>query len=712
MSGTTRESSGASPPAEVCCVNCRAIYEYVLRRRPNDIDRLFAGLPAPYDRLPDPAAFILDENNWISSEAVVRLLENACRIVDDPDAAFEIGFESVTRRRLGYIQKFFVSTFMTVAGVARRVSDINAKLNTTKKVEVVNAGRDRMTVRLFWNPNGVLSRDICRYNQGIYSAIPTIWGLAPATVVEPHCHFRGDGFCEFECTWKPVSRARSIFENLFARRINLIEALQEIERDKELLKSKFREVSTLNRELQDKVEMLEAINKASRLLVSNVEEFLETTMRIVVDVLRFDRAILMLVDPSGAKLVYAGSAGADPGLTAALAGYSVPLSRDSNAMVRVLKDGAPLLVEDVTTSGLNPDNILLSVGQPSSFCLCPLVGVDNRAVGVLGADRLGPQPLQRRDLDYLSIFANTIAAFVRRAQLDARVAQIGEASGRFVPRELLDQLGHGSITDVRLGDQVQKEMAVLFSDIRSFTSLSETMTPAENFNFLNSYLSRVSPFIRKHNGFIDKYLGDGIMALFPGGAEDAVGAALDIAGYLPTYNAQRSSRGYLPIAVGSGIHAGTLMLGTIGEEARMEGTVIADAVNLASRLEGLTKVYGCSIIMSESALFGLSDPNRYNWRFLGKVRVKGKRKLVSVFEVFDSDADEGRASKAATREMFERAVHFFHTAEFRDADALLRHVLERNPRDEAAALLQRHSVHYAEHGVPPEWDVGIEPGAM
>ncbi|MCZ0904476.1 response regulator, partial [Microcoleus sp. HI-ES] len=115
-----------------------------------------------------------------------------------------------------------------------------------------------------------------------------------------------------------------------------------------------------------------------------------------------------------------------------------------------------------------------------------------------------------------------------RIKTHIRLAKINAAYGRFVPHDFLRFLGHESIVDVRLGDQIQKEMTVLFSDIRSFTTISEAMTPQENFNFINSYLSRVSPVIRAHQGFIDKYIGDAIMALFPESADDAVRAAVEM----------------------------------------------------------------------------------------------------------------------------------------------------------------------------------------
>ncbi|HYX05016.1 MAG TPA: adenylate/guanylate cyclase domain-containing protein, partial [Reyranella sp.] len=161
---------------------------------------------------------------------------------------------------------------------------------------------------------------------------------------------------------------------------------------------------------------------------------------------------------------------------------------------------------------------------------------------------------------------------------------------RFVPHAFLRIVGKPSIVDVELGDNKQETMSILFSDIRSFTTLSESMTPDENFTFINAYLERMGPVIRNHNGFIDKYIGDAIMALFTN-ADDAVRAGLAMLETLAAFNAERRPAGQPPIGIGIGINSGSLMLGTIGEKQRMEGTVISDAVNLAARVEDLTKTY-------------------------------------------------------------------------------------------------------------------------
>ena len=294
-----------------------------------------------------------------------------------------------------------------------------------------------------------------------------------------------------------------------------------------------------------------------------------------------------------------------------------------------------------------------------------------------------------------------------RVKTHLRLANINNAYGRFVPHEFLQFLEKESIVDVDLGDQVQRKMTILFSDIRSFTTLSESMTPQENFNFLNSYLSRVSPIIREHNGFIDKYIGDSVMALFPERAEDALQSAIAMQQAVARYNGHRREQGYIPIKIGIGIHTGNLMLGTIGEKRRMEGTVISDAVNLAARLEGLTKKYGASIVVSEDSLADLDQPTHYNYRFLDKVQVKGKRESTSVFEIFDGDGAQLIAMKLNNRSNFEKGLHHYQGREFSEAKSYFEQVLMHNPADKAAWLYLERTAHFLKYGVPPDWE-GVE----
>lgn len=268
--------------------------------------------------------------------------------------------------------------------------------------------------------------------------------------------------------------------------------------------------------------------------------------------------------------------------------------------------------------------------------------------------------------------------------------QLNEAYERFVPRQFLQFLNKESIVDVQLGDQVQQEMSILFADIRDFTALSERMTPHENFKFINAYLSRMEPAIIGNQGFIDKYIGDGIMALFSGGADNAVKAGIAMLQTLTEYNQHRAQIGYVPIQIGIGINTGSLMLGTVGGASRMDSTVISDAVNLASRLEGLTKYYGAPLLISHHTFSQLQDANQYAFRVINRVNVKGKSSPVSVYEVFDADLPEIRAGKLATKREFEQALLLYNQHSYREAAQLFQDCLGINPKDRVAQIYWEH----------------------
>ncbi|GAB1484411.1 hypothetical protein MASR2M78_32290 [Treponema sp.] len=259
---------------------------------------------------------------------------------------------------------------------------------------------------------------------------------------------------------------------------------------------------------------------------------------------------------------------------------------------------------------------------------------------------------------------------------------------RFVPKEFLAILNKTNVSELALGDHVKRDMTIFFSDIRKFTSLSEGLTPEENFKFINSYLARIVPVINAHNGFVDKYVGDAIMALFPheSGADSAVMAAIEMQKKIVEYNGHRANCGYQPLSMGIGLHTGTLMLGVVGVEDRMQSTVISDAVNLASRLESITKVFNVSLAISEETFKNLQDPGAYMYRFIGKVRVKGKLEPVSVFEIYDGIEESAMERKMKANRFFEQGMMSYYQKEFTSAIYYFRKVLETLPEDGASAF--------------------------
>jgi class 3 adenylate cyclase len=280
-----------------------------------------------------------------------------------------------------------------------------------------------------------------------------------------------------------------------------------------------------------------------------------------------------------------------------------------------------------------------------------------------------------------------------------------KAYGRFVPHEYLRFLRKEKITDVQLGDHVSKVMAVMFSDIRSFTTISENMTPQDNFNFVNAYLKRVSPEIRSHYGIIVKFLGDGMMAVFPEGADDAVAAGVAKQKRVYEYNEQRLEKGYLPLKIGIGIHVGQVMLGMVGEENRMQGDAFSDNVNLTARLEGLTKFYGVSLLISGQTLEHLSNSEKYQIRFLDRVVVKGRNEPISVYEILDVEIDEIKFLKLKSQPDFEQALDYYRQGSFEQAKVYFEKVLSVNSADKTADLyLSRVNYLLESDNILDKWD--------
>jgi two-component system sensor histidine kinase ChiS len=268
---------------------------------------------------------------------------------------------------------------------------------------------------------------------------------------------------------------------------------------------------------------------------------------------------------------------------------------------------------------------------------------------------------------------------------DDLTKRYSDASSRFVPREFLEYLERKSLLDVRLGDHVLRDMTVFFTDIRDFTSLSEQMTPQQNFEFLNSYLQHVNPIIRTNHGFIDKYIGDAIMALFPYKSGDALRAAIGLERQVSRYNAGRLRAGYEAIRIGIGMHRGDLILGTIGEDDRMQTTVIADAVNVASRIEGLTKTFKAPLLVSGKVVDGLEETDVFKLRHLGAVKAKGKTAHVQIHECYENEPADLVDHKDRTAPMFASALAEFHRGTFLTAGRLFSRVAAQHPDDGPAA---------------------------
>lgn len=210
-----------------------------------------------------------------------------------------------------------------------------------------------------------------------------------------------------------------------------------------------------------------------------------------------------------------------------------------------------------------------------------------------------------------------------------------ESFERFVPNKFISAIAPDGIENIQVGVAVKRNMTILFCDIRGYTSMSEVMTPLETFAFLNDYLACMGKAIDEAGGFIDKYIGDAIMALFDDEATDgALKAAILMQEALLKFNYGRSQNSLPKIAVGIGIHRGEVVMGTVGYACRIDSTVVGDAVNIASRIEGLTKQYNCGILVTESVVSSLKYPELFALRLVDNaVKVKGKDEAIAIYEL-------------------------------------------------------------------------------
>lgn len=383
--------------------------------------------------------------------------------------------------------------------------------------------------------------------------------------------------------------------------------------------------------------------------------------------------------------------------------YQIQIADDGLSAIEVLKQNRPdLILLDLMMPRMSGLDVLAHIREMYSAGDLPVIilTAKNQASDLVACFAAGANDFLMKPFSQAELLA--------RIKNHLEISQVHGAYSRFIPNDFLELLGRDSIVDVRLGDQILKEMSVLFLDIREFTKLSERMTPEENFNFLNSYYATVNPVIEKNCGFVDKYIGDAVMALFANKTDDALLTACELIRQLEEYNNRRKTEFQKPISIGIGIHFGPLMLGTLGNEERMEGTVISESVNLASRLESITKIFSVNIIASHDTVLLAANQSQFLFRSLGRVRPPGFSKALNIVEVFNSDSLHLRELKLKTLEKHESTLRSF---QLRNWDAAIdgwKSILDENPADKVAALYLDRSVRNKQSPPGEDWDGTFE----
>jgi len=403
---------------EVCCINTLAILDYVKKHNNGDCSFLIEDLDPEIDSLSDPESFLRDPNNWISCAVTITLLERARFILNDEIAAYKIAKFAVESSSLGYIQKIFVKAFWSSRRGFKNVQEINDKFNRSKKVELVEIKRNGAIIRLHWDSKMKLSKDLCFFNQGIYSFLPTIWLGKPLKLDEKCCYFEGAPYCEYHIKWQFQNRIREYLSRFFASRAMLKDIITEQDKDKEIIGKKYDEVNRLNVELNYKIKQLLAIQETGKAILSvlDLNQLLSVIMNILSNVCRINRAIIMLVNEEEGYLEYIHGVGFDGEVPEELKNYRVPLRRVSNILARVADTGQPEYIPEVKSSSLRKENIILTYGNPISVYVVPLI-TRSKVIGVIATDAVAEEGVPKETRETLETFASQIAIAIENARL-------------------------------------------------------------------------------------------------------------------------------------------------------------------------------------------------------------------------------------------------------------------------------------------------------
>ena len=276
--------------------------------------------------------------------------------------------------------------------------------------------------------------------------------------------------------------------------------------------------------------------------------------------------------------------------------------------------------------------------------------------------------------------------------------------GQYVPSELVDEMSKNPEQVSMEGDS--REMTILFSDVRGFTTISEGMEPKELSLLMNEFLTPLSRVIYSHRGTIDKYMGDCIMAFWGAPLPDArhayqaVLSGLEMQRKLSELQPHFAERGWPPIHIGVGINTGRVSVGNMGSEVRVAYTVMGDAVNLASRLEGITKEYGAGVLVGEKTR---EETPEFVYRELDLVRVKGKDKPVAIFEPLGLAAEVTQATQDEAK-MFHQALRMYRKQEWDKAELQLFNLLKMSPGSKLYEVYAERVVYFRNNPPGENWD--------
>ncbi|MBC8421186.1 MAG: GAF domain-containing protein [Desulfobacterales bacterium] len=617
-----------------------------------------------------------DEGHWFSQRQVDRFYESLAKKTDDPDIPRKAGRYAASSQASGAIRQY-VMGFMSPASAYRMLERIASNMSRAFVLETNQVAGQKMEITVRPKPGVNMKPYQCENTIGMLESMAKLFTNKFAKVEHPVCLHRGGGVCRYKISWEenlsfhlrrirnyaaagsvpavcalyfvlpPISLLAFIFScgllilgvSLFFEQTEKREFVRNIQSQGNAANELLNQINIrYNNALLIK-EIGEAMSK-----VTNIDELLRSVVDAMKKRLDFDRGGIWMADEKKTALTYKVGYGYDREVDILLQHTRFVLDNPGSRGMAVLafKEQKPFLVNDVreVEKDLSDKSVAFVHQIGARSFICVPISYEGESFGVLFVDNVkSKRPLSQSDMAMLMGIAPQVAISIQNALSYQRIQESREREQilrklfeKYVPAPVIKKYADGGEVDLFKGEELP--ISVMFLDIRDFTARSESMDPRDVVDFLNEYFEKCAEIISEKNGHINKYTGDGFLAVFgapepseghPCAAFEAACKIYDISG--------RYLLGGRPLEIGVGLAVGNAILGNIGSQSKIEYTAIGATVNTAARLEGVTKRFPrCPIIMGKETWLALSGhPLCGGLRHLGKQRVRGKTEAIELF---------------------------------------------------------------------------------
>jgi class 3 adenylate cyclase len=368
----------------------------------------------------------------------------------------------------------------------------------------------------------------------------------------------------------------------------------------------------------------------------------------------------------------------------------------------VLHKNSPVVLHDATQPNPFAKDAYLLARKPQSVLCIPLVRQGKFEGAIYMENGVAAGVFTEERIEVIKLLAAQVSISMENAKLYEEQLRLIRAQDYFVPHNFLEHLDHRDIAHVHLGEHVAKTMTVVFADLRGFTPLAERLEPQTVIGLLNRYFASVEPPILATGGFIDSFAGDEIKVLFDS-PDDAVRAGIGMHHAMEESNQRLVPSGQPELTMGIGAHYGPVVLGTVGGPNRIQCSVIGDTVNLASRIEQLTKTYRARFLISGETFGRLSDVAWFESRMVDRVAVRGKDAVIDVYEILDAERSDRRDAKLSTRPWLAMAMEKYFKRDFKGAMALFRQIADEDLEDTVPVLFAERCSRYIQKPPRDDW---------